>query len=395
MKYDVLRLAMVGVLILSVQVAGGDEQLSLKDALSAAMQQRESYLRGNYLEEYRSSPWLAESPSLGLSVLESRKHQGSDEAELSLNLPIKSGFQRGIDRQLSELIEQNTQISIRQRQLYFSGLIRQSIWSYEIAQLKYTNAQRKAELLQHIEENYLELVKANAVSEYGLLLVQKELVDTNSQLLGFRREADKWLQQYRDVTGMVNLPEDTVEPDTAPEQLTLPLHPAIQALELGWQQQEALLLANSNRSSPWNLSVSAKQIDAPGFSDRQIGFGLELPVTLLKITSQSQKNEWLDARKQYELERDALYIQIQQRWNSLIKEAQLLKGRENFLIRELALANQIQEKLSLLQSHNEMGQEITLRRMLDVIQTQAKFSLHQVLKNRNRAMLRQAAGISL
>jgi len=48
-----------------------------------------------------------------------------------------------------------------------------------------------------------------------------------------------------------------------------------------------------------------------------------------------------------------------------------------------------------LSARNELNPEIIIRRTLDALDSQAEFSLNQILIHQNRAMLRQAAGIPL
>lgn len=375
--------------------AQGVQNISLADTLAAAMERGKMLQKADYSEGYQSSSWLAALPSISLGYLNSQTNGGTDEAEISLNLPVKSPYQRDIDRQLKGLTSSVTANRLKQRQLFFSGFIRESIWSHQIATLHHQNALEKQQILERLEQRFVDLHEANATSKYGLLLAQQEMLNSKIAALEYQQEADKWLAQYQQITGLQALPDYKIEPELTNLNFTYTQHPAIVGLDLGWQQQQAILLASSPRSVPWSVSVTAKKVDSPGFSENQLGLGIDIPLTFIKMTSQSQSSQWLQARKQYQTERDNTLVETQKQWNSVIKARQFLNNKAQLLASALALSEEINQHMSTLQSHNAVNQEIILRRMLDAKDTQTAFSINQVLQNQNKAMLRQAAGISL
>ena len=82
-------------------------------------------------------------------------------------------------------------------------------------------------------------------------------------------------------------------------------------------------------------------------------------------------------------------------WEQLLNEREVLQQKQRLLERSEELAGRIAEQLAQLQASNEIGQEILLRRMMSSIDTRAAAAVNHILLDRNNAMLRQAAGLSL
>jgi len=369
--------------------------MTLSEVLGVAMERAAPDLPGNAAQAYQSSSWLAALPSVSVSYMGSDERYGNDETELSLNLPIKSGGQRRADNKLQQLASEFDTVSQQQKALYLSGLIREAVWSYKISAVKQTSAERKNLLLKQLEQRYQQLLAANAASEYSLLLIQKELVRAQIEQLDLEQEVRRWLQQYKVVTGLGSMPTDISEPEFASTGFILATHPQMRLLELGWLQRQLVLMAASNQSTPWNVTLTAKNIDSEVFEEDQYGIGVEIPLSFINIATQSHNSEWLLANRTYDIARDELRLGLQRRWDLLEGESMLLHKKSALLDRSGALSEGIKRQSNELKAFNELGEEIILRQMIEAIDSQAAISINKALIHQNNAMLRQAVGIPL
>ena len=257
--------------------------LSLSDVLLQAMRRADSGVALSEPPRYQSSSWLASLPSLSVSYLQSNERDGVDETQLSLHLPIKSGQRRRADAALSGLSGELGELATQHRALYFSGLIREALWSHRIADTRRRAAAQKRQFLLTLEQRQRDLLAANASSAYSLLLLQKELVDVEISQQDYLQQARQWLQQYQQVTGLGSVPAHLDESPLDSDAFPAHRHPQVRALELARQQQLALLSADSQRAAEWNLSLQAKNLDSPGFEEDQYGLALEVPLSLIHI----------------------------------------------------------------------------------------------------------------
>lgn len=376
-------------------LAQSASELSLGDVLQVALQRGAAATQSQASQPYQASSWLAGLPSVSVSYLESDERDGVDEAELSLNLPIKSGNRRDADKALQGLSVELDELVLLERELYLSGLIREAVWSYRIADARRRSAADKRQLLLQLEQREQELVAANASSSYALLLLQKELVDVEISQQDYLQQARDWLRQYRQVTGLGEIPGEIEEAPPHQAEFVPERHPRILALELTRKQREALVQANSDQASDWNLSLNAKNLSAGNYDEDQYGLALEMPLSFVKMQSQSGNAEWQQASREYSLAREQGLVQLHSQWQALAGEADALAEKQRLLSRAVELTQKIAGQLKDLQASNEIGQEITLRRMMQAIDTQAQRQANQLLIHQNYAMQRQAAGLPL
>ena len=392
----VCLLALLLALIAAPQllIAQSISDLTLQDALAAAMTQSNAgEQRGT--PPYHTSSWLAGLPSLSLSYLDSDERYGTDEAEVSLNLPVKSGRRRNADKQLGALALELDEINQRQRTLYYSGLIREAVWSYRLVDTRRRFAADKRQLLLELERRQSELVAASAASQYSLLLLQMELVDVEIAQQDYLHESRRWLDRYRGITGLGTLPSDIREPTAPTDHFQSDQQPQLRNLELAHRQRLQLLRAGSAQASDWNLSLHAKNLDTAGYDEQQYGLAVEIPLSALPVSRQAENSEWRNAQRDYLLARDQLLRKVNDSWEKLLLEQETLRQKQLLLDRSNTLAGRIAAQLSQLQASNEIAQEILLRRMMGAIDTRTEVAVNQVLIDQNNAMLRQAAGISL
>ena len=367
-------------------------ELTLREILDVAMARASHDNYGQLQPGYQSSSWLAALPSVSLNYLNSDERYGTDETELSLKLPIKSGRQRKADQQLGQLAGEYETVSGQVRRLAISGLIRESLWSYRLAHVKLEAGRRKHQLLSKLERRYQTLVAANAATEYSLLIIQKERVETAIGQNDHQRELERWLGQYRVITGMGNMPADIEESSDEDTPFQLASHPQIRILELGWQQKQLRLLANSSQAAPWNVSITAKNVDVIGFEENQYGIGVEVPMSFLDIANQTQNNEWLQESRDFERALDQMRAELQRRWEQISSETATLGQKQSLLVDFGELSTRIMQRASELMTANELEQEIILRHQLEAIDAEMAVAINRTLLQQNHAMRLQAMG---
>ena len=367
-------------------------ELTLREILDVAMARASHDNYGQLQPGYQSSSWLAALPSVSLNYLNSDERYGTDETELSLKLPIKSGRQRKADQQLGQLAGEYETVSGQVRRLAISGLIRESLWSYRQAHVKLEAGRRKHQLLSKLERRYQTLVAANAATEYSLLIIQKERVETAIGQNDHQRELERWLGQYRVITGMGNMPADIEESSDEDTPFQLASHPQIRILELGWQQKQLRLLANSSQAAPWNVSITAKNVDVIGFEENQYGIGVEVPMSFLDIANQTQNNEWLQESRDFERALDQMRAELQRRWEQISSETATLGQKQSLLVDFGELSTRIMQRARELMTANELEQEIILRHQLEAIDAEMAVAINRTLLQQNHAMRLQAMG---
>ena len=185
--------------------------LSLQEVLAAALQRAANQQQAADAVPYQASSWLAGVPSVGLTYLESDQRNGTDETELNLNLPLKSGHRRKADEALQGLAVDLDGLGLHLRELYYSGLLREILWAYRLADTRRRFAAEKRLLLLELEQRQQDLLAASATSEYALLLLQMELVEVEVAQQEYLQEARHWLQRYRQLTGLDDMPSELGE----------------------------------------------------------------------------------------------------------------------------------------------------------------------------------------
>lgn len=386
---------LVGLLASSQLAAQSISQLSLSDALDAALLRAQSSASIESSPSYKASSWLAGLPSMSVSYLGSDERLGTDESEVSLNIPVKSGRRRSADDKLKTLAADLDEAALAQRQLYYSGLIREAVWSYRLAETRRRYASDKRLLLLEMERRQRDLFAASAVSEYPLLLLQTELLDVQIAQEDYLHDTRQWLQRYRQLTGLATLPTDIREAAPVDSDLASADLPQLRMLELGRRQARQLLRANSAPADDWNVSLTAKNLQTDNYDEQQYGVGLEIPLSGLAVARQSDNAAWRSVERAYLQARDQLLNESHASWERLRDVHETLSNKQRLLEQSEQLASRIAKQLAQLQASNEIAQEIVLRRMMDAIDTRAAVAINRTLIEQNNAMLRQSAGISL
>ncbi len=372
-------------------------KLTLSDVLEAALaiQNTNTQEIGQPAIFKSSSTWLASSPILGVSYLKSDQPQGVDEIEFNLSLPIKSSRQTNVDKTLVNSSKALQGIFKLNQKLQLSGLIRSQVWDISIAQMNVNNLKQKLSFLSSLEQQYQQLFRSSAATKYPLLLIQKEMLDAEVEKLTYLEIVSNLHIQYQSLTGIKSLPTDIIEDDLAIDSIEIVQHPFIQKLDHEWYELQQIMKLDSNEAESWSLSVTAKQLESDSVNETQIGIAAHIPINVFEFEKQSLSSEWKLAKGNYDLTRNAQLVDLQQRYQSLVSQQEMLSKKEALLIQSKVLSKAIIKETQLLIDANQIEQGQAIRRMLNAFSTKSQLKLIQLSILKSSAMLRQAAGVSL
>ncbi len=372
-------------------------ELTLADVLKATLANN-TITQNTTTSSANNTSWLASNPKLALSYLQSSLTTGTDEAEISLSLPIKSSQQRKIDKQLIQAKQVTQSLLVTNQKLQYSGLIREQVWAVKIAEKQLETLQQKLVFLQKLEQQYQTLFNNSAATKYPLLLIQQEKITTKIAQLEQQQQLNSLHNQYHALTGLTKLPKRISEVKLADNfQLNalLTTHPLIKNLEQQWFEHQQRLLLADNNSEAWSLSLTAKSLNNTIVDEQQLGIAAEMPLNFFNIKNQVVSNEWAQAQGDYLLTRSLLLINLKNELQTLLSQQVFLEKKQQLLTQAKAISKDIISETQLLVAADQIEQGQAIRRMLNAFNTKAEFSLNQLLLLKNNAMLRQAAGLSL
>ncbi|GGD63741.1 TolC family protein [Lacimicrobium alkaliphilum] len=343
----------------------------------------------------RASSWLDGAPSVSMNYLRSQEDQGSDEAELRLNLPIKSFARRNADAQVRQNDARLHSANQRIAALFYSGLIRESIWSYKVAMTRLEGLNKKHRLLLELEQQFTQQVDAGITTTYGLLAAKQTRLSIEIEQLEQQQVAQRWLDQFQQLTGTAHLPDKVVEPPPDDGLMAMNNHPHLALLESERRQARLTLLNSRHGNEAWNLSVTAKQVDSPGFTDNQIGLGVEVPLSMGERVSQSDYSAWQQASRAFDAQLQQAHQTLLNEWKAVQQHWQYLNTKKRVLTQQQLLSSEILAQIKTLKNLNEIEQELFLKRAIDSIDMQQAGTLNQTLIEQQQARMNQAAGVSL
>jgi hypothetical protein len=388
-----IGLAILGLAFLLVPVPSAVAQTpGLQVAVDSAVARADT-LGEDALPEAGS--WLAGLPSVMVAYYDSTEDQGTDEAEVILNLPFKSPARRRLDAGFEALDGGLAGASEAHRRWVYSGLVRERAWDHQLAVLRLAAAEEKRTLLETLSARIQRLAERGAVPVYQGLIVERERLAAELEAATLASERDAARAAWATLTGTGDVPGDLSEPGSAPDAPDYAAHPALLLLDRRNDQQQQLLALDAPQNADWNLGLVARDFDGPGFDDRQFGLSVELPLGFPGIQNTGNLSARRAVSRDYLLERDRLSLALRSEWEALRAEAELLQRRRQLLGEAVALADRIEGQLERLDATNEVESELLLQRLLDVLDTRAEASLTDALIGRNQARLRQAAGRSL
>ncbi len=375
-------------------VSTDTSQIKLNEVLNQILSST-SGRKDENLPKYKSSQWLAASPTANLNYLKSQETLGTDEIEVGINFAIKSSKQRQIDQKLAVINNKILQQQQTNLKLYYSGLLREIFWSFKIANKQQEHLANKLRLLKKLEEHQRDLSDAGESSIYGLLVVSKEIIATKIELLDNRAKLLYWQKHYSSLTGLTEIPRQIDEPIFNKNQWQASQHPEVILIQLLRQQAALEVKENASDTAPWTLSVSAKEVDSQGVTDKQLGLSFDVPFTFIEANKQSLANQQLQQGFQYDKEYQSKLIEIDSQITQLKVDRDYLQSKVALLQDSVEISASIMKQMDRLKSHNELGQEMALRRLLEAMKTRYEYQVTQVLVEQNNSLSLQAAGISL
>ncbi len=376
-------------IMVATQYAHSD---TLENAVNGALTRAGSL---SDIEEVEPSDWLSGVPSVSLSHLESDQVLGTDETEIALNFPIKGAQWRRLDETLERVDSQQTVASAVYRRWLYSGRVREAAWVVKLAGADVQGAEAELTLLTSLQARQQSLADAGVLPLYTALITQRALISAQLALDDAVKVKATALQAFELLTGMASVPSDLTESQSVPTEPDWQAHPALQQLQLARRQQEALLALSSPTTTTWNLSLLARNFETPGFTESQYGVAVQAPLTLFQRPSRGNQSERRSAAHDFLLQKDQVWLELNDQWQSLHQEAERLAHRVDLLQQAVSLGDNIQTQLEALQVTNEIDSEIRLKRLLDIQQTRTELNRTIVLMGRNRARRLQAAGRGL
>lgn len=374
-------------------------KLSLQDVLAAtlATQGRVDLLNLHQENDNeRSLVWLDSSPILSLLYMHNQTEDADKEAQLSVSLPIKSKLQREIDALSTKNRERMNTLAQQQQELYYSGLIRTLIWDYQETDILVNAAQRKAMVLTELLAQYTQMAELNALPQYALFLLQKEVNDSQIVHLEYTRKLAFTLKQYQQLTGLKSLPENTLEGFTTHNvELSTAQHPAIQALDLEWQTLSQAQQEQSQSAQAWSVQLAAKRVEGVNFLDNQIGVGVDIPITIGHELSTSQRNELSQAKLNYTVTRNQLLTKILADSQTQIEEYDFLLKKQHLLDKNRETLEKLELSITTMLASNTQNQVVHIRNLIELFSAQTAITLNQLAINRQIAAINQAQGHSL
>lgn len=338
---------------------------------------------------------LAGLPVLSALHVQSDLDRGTDETELSLNLPVKSGRRRRLDESLSDLEARLEQANREYRAWYFSGLIRETVWSHRLATVQIAQARQRVQLLTELESRARLQAQAGSLPEYGLLLMRQERLDAELLLTDHEAAQREAALRFRAVTGLPAVPSDIVEAAPVPERPGYAAHPRLLLLALGQKQGRAIAGLSDPQAANWNLSLVARDFAGPGEDERQVGLAVNVPLGLIEVKNRGAESQKAAADRDFARQRDEVKLEIRREWQSLQSDAERLRTRQSLLRKSAQLGEQIEAQLLDLRTSNEVEVELVLRRLLEVLDRRSELALIESEIHRNAARQRQTAGQSL
>ncbi len=380
-------------LVLSSFVNAG-ETFSSQQLLAESLNRLKASQFDSTQEINEVSNWLVGLPTTGFSLLQSDNKLGADEYELSLNLPFKSRARKNLDKQLFTQTQTLVSIAKQNKALFVSGLIRETIWQYKIAQKKGEIEQSKLDWLNKQKARLTQLVQSGG-SNLDLLFVEKQLLDAQLLMLELNQQAQLRLTQFYDITGVSEIPDNFYENGIEDEQLIFAKHPMVQQLQVSLQQADLQYQLTGKANNPINVSLTALDIKAIGANDRQYGVGIEMPIGLSKNKTQADSSSWLQQQNILSNQLITFERSFKTQFSQLRGEHQFLSKKQGLLEQQAQKTKQIFNKLEQLRKNNELNQGLFFQRMIELIASIHQGELNQLYINQNQSRQNQLVGATL
>ncbi len=384
----------------SSPVLSQSSSITLQDALQATIEKQKS-THSELLEQVSNGglvAWIDGVPTFSIQYFHNQNSFGSKETELSLVLPIKSNSKLTAEAKLkraSDLIKVSAK---EQLALYYSGLIRDLIWLHKKQSTQSHLLAQKQEILTSLFVQIETLTKRNALPEYILFLIKKELNDYEILQFEYSKKLEQTQEQYEQLTGLSYLPDQVSEKPIEDPVYLLNQHPKLKMLDATWESQLHLLNIQSNSSEPWSLSVNARQIDSPDLSENQIGIGVDIPISTGSQYTVVQQNEYVQSKVNFDVTKYQLMNELATNVRADLAHYQFLVERqrllENNLPNILSLEQAIKSVLDSNTTHPD-NRATLIRFIIELVDAKAEVSLNKLTVQHQISIIRQSTGLSL
>lgn len=338
------------------------------------------------------SNWLSDAPVLSASLLKSQKAGGSDEIELALTLPLKSPARTRLDDNLIENEQQLTTSLLDYRRWYASGLIRDIVWAIKLEQTKQRLLNEQLALYQAFI-NKLEASRSAELGAYNYYLYKQGSTELKLEMLSSEQNEQNARQQLRNLTGQDKLPKTMLETET--DQSALQQHPRLQLLLFQAQQLQLQLEAGSSANTAWNLTTTLKQVNTPGFNDKQIGLRFDIPLSFGNQTNQQDSSTYQQAYQDWLNSYSDALLNIEQQYQTARRELNTLKQQRMLLGSNKTLHQAAKDSLLLLLERQEINPDLAQQRLQQLLQAELQLAIVDINIQHAIATLNQHAGVML
>ena len=396
--FYIRRFSILCMLVGFYVTANAQTNLTLHDSLTAAIEKQSNILHKqspNIDSDNNNFSWISAAPSVSLSYLDSQQSLGTTESEISLNLPIKSPFLKQVEKTLSSKVESLRNSAHQQYALYLSGIIRNLVWEIQIEKISAASVARTQSILSSLASQYEDMAEVQAIPQYVSLIVQKEFNEHKVSSLQHQQNINKLLNKYQRLTGLKSLPDNIYETALNLDQMNIDSHPDLVALDVAFQISEQALLSTSKQATPWNVQLTGRRVETPGFSENQLGIGLEVPINIGSRLSSVQQTEYKKLSDEYSIAKSKLIQQLIDVRADLNEEFEFLKQKQILLNAGKSTLDALSAAMNELREANAPNQEFFLRTLLDTVDSEKAIELNRIYLQRNIALIRQATGITL
>jgi hypothetical protein len=386
------------ILFVGVLTAKAQASVSMKDSVEAAIEKQKNVGANSDILEISSrslGTWVDGTPIVSASYLKSQDNLGVDELELSLQVPIKSSFRRNLDKELNQNLSQIQKANQQLYRLSITGLLRDIVWDYQIQQTQIAAIQKKWDVVSGLEAKFKMMTASRVLPEYLALLLEKESVDNQILLLEHKHKSSLLYSQYKQLTGLSEMPAVYVEQNISDSSSILLQHPQLLAIEASWKINLNKIKNANNDAEPWHLQVTAKKLDSLVLSENQVGLGISVPFSIGSSYSSAQQSEYLQLRSEFELNKQTLLTSLERNFSQSIHTLNFLQQKQSLLDRNKALLRKLDISITTLLEANVENKEALIRNALDVIDAESSIELNQIIINKQLAIVRQSAGLTL
>ncbi|MEE4246840.1 MAG: hypothetical protein V2I33_15620 [Kangiellaceae bacterium] len=285
--------------------------------------------------------WLQGPITAQVSALESHGAADADEYELALVIPFRSPSGRSLDKK-QKLLEQEILERRKQRfGLYVSGLLRQSIWQWRIAETEFTWLKNKQVWLKDLAVSVDRLQKAGEIDQASFLQWRQQNLAHQMRLKRAELTLAQAKANYRSITGSESLPDNVVETMVERRDLQIMRHPELLLLQLTESQIELSYRQSQVSLQPWQVGIVGRQFNSVLGTESLVGVTFSIPISSNQSTSANNYSEWKKARDALSDTKLETYTQLKRQLTNALHHYSYLSEAQNLLQKQVDLGVKI------------------------------------------------------